>query len=365
MRRRKLLLVVGLVVVVVVAVFAGKQVLRTMGVLDPPTSPGATSSYALEDIYNRLASGAAGGQSTFTEPTTGPGTGTMHTLNEIMGVAPAKDDVNGAVPGEVLTGKTYWGLRTDGTWGPQAGTAATGSNVSGPNGSKTFSIPDGTYAGKTATANDSHLLAGNIAQGVNIFGVTGSYAVTSCTGNATTADVLYPKTFSNSSSTGLTGQRYGGCMCTSTGTMYGTRWCDNGDGTVTDLTTCLVWLKKASWGGTKPWREEGDWSHNDDANTRAGLLSAADATAGLSDGSAVGDWRLPTKTELYGLANGPEAVSAGNMRAFTGVQSFNYWSSTTYAGYTDDAWVVNLVNGNVGHDYKNYNSYVWPVRGGQ
>ena len=45
--------------------------------------------------------------------------------------------------------------------------------------------------------------------------------------------------------------RYGGCTCT--GTMFGKRWCDNGDGTVTDLTTCLVWLKKADWGGQKVW----------------------------------------------------------------------------------------------------------------
>ena len=41
------------------------------------------------------------------------------------------------------------------------GTAAAGSNVNGPNGSKTFTIPDGLYAGsKTATANDTNLVAG-------------------------------------------------------------------------------------------------------------------------------------------------------------------------------------------------------------
>lgn len=37
--------------------------------------------------------------------------------------------------------------------------------------------------------------------------------------------------------------------CTCKGTLYENRWCDNGNGTVTDLTTCLVWLKKADWGG--------------------------------------------------------------------------------------------------------------------
>jgi hypothetical protein len=60
-----------------------------------------------------------------------------------MGVAPAADNTDGAVPAEVLTGKTYWSLRTDGTWGPQTGTAAVRNNVNGPDGAKTFSIPDG------------------------------------------------------------------------------------------------------------------------------------------------------------------------------------------------------------------------------
>ena len=45
----------------------------------------------------------------------------MHTLDDIMGVAPAVDNTNGAVPAQVLTGKTTWGL-TNGEWGPITGT---------------------------------------------------------------------------------------------------------------------------------------------------------------------------------------------------------------------------------------------------
>ena len=116
----------------------------------------------------------------------------------------------------------------------------------------------------------------------------------------------------------ITGTRYGGCTCR--GTMIGTRWCDNGDGTVTDLIgydgkgECLVWLKKADWGGTKPWRNDSTdcdsptYTCYDDAHQRAGLLYAGATDADLSDGSVEGDWRLPTKTELSGLANGTEAV---------------------------------------------------------
>ena len=51
--------------------------------------------------------------------------------------------------------------------------------------------------------------------------------------------------------------------------------------------------------------------------------------------------------------------------AFSDVQSNNYWSSTTNANNTDNAWNVNLYNGNVNNDNKTNNNYVWPVRGGE
>ena len=149
--------------------------------------------------------------------------------------------------------------------------------------------------------------------------------------------------------------------CTCKGTLVGTRWCDNGDGTVTDMTTCLIWLKKADWGGSKKWE---DCTTHDDVHTRAGLLSAGATGANLSDGSAVGDWRLPTKTELYNLAHGTEAVLFGNMRAFTGVQPSYYWSSTTYEGDSTIAWVVYMDDGGVVSNGKGNVNYVWPVRSG-
>ena len=47
-------------------------------------------------------------------------------------------------------------------------------------------------------------------------------------------------------------------------------------------------------------------------------------------------------------------------------QSDNYWSSTTYAPNTTNAWNVNFNNGNVNNDNKTINPYyVRPVRGGQ
>jgi len=47
------------------------------------------------------------------------------------------------------------------------------------------------------------------------------------------------------------------------------------------------------------------------------------------------------------------------------VASGNYWSSSSYAPNTDNAWVVNMNNGNLNADNKSNSNYVWPVRAGE
>ncbi|MBF0476196.1 MAG: hypothetical protein HQK59_10245, partial [Deltaproteobacteria bacterium] len=59
------------------------------------------------------------------------------------------------------------------------------------------------------------------------------------------------------------------------------RWCNNHDGTVTDMTTGLVWLFDARWGGMYPlWTE----SQQDTAYDRASLVQNGNP-ASLIDGS--------------------------------------------------------------------------------
>jgi len=164
----------------------------------------------------------------------------------------------------------------------------------------------------------------------------------------------------------------------------GGRWCDNGNGTVTDTTTCLVWLKYADWGGTKPWRSgetdcsSPDYTCHDDAYTRVAILASGETISTgpvyLDDGSSQGDWRLPTKTELYNIINeGGETVSFSNQQLFEGVPSSSiyYWSSTTQSSESSEsdwAW-IGTMSGD-GKDWvglKSYygDKYVWPVRGEQ
>ena len=173
--------------VIVIALFSTVLgVYAATGTTDSPDTPANTNSYTLEDIYQRLDVGTDGSQSTFTEPSVAPGTGSMHTLDQIMGIAPELD-ASGATADDVLATKTFWGL-TSGEWGLQTGSIAAGSDVSGADGSKTFSIPDGIYRSKTATCNDSDLIAKNIKYGVEIFGVTGAHLFSSWSLHTTTAE---------------------------------------------------------------------------------------------------------------------------------------------------------------------------------
>ena len=153
------------------------------------------------------------------------------------------------------------------------------------------------------------------------------------------------------------------------------RWCDNLDGTVTDLLggpdgkgQCLVWLKDADCIGEKEWVDSSTWN---DAQTESGILydgsthfSGGDCS--LSDGSVEGDWRLPTLSELKALTSGTEPVLYNTPRAFTGIPPAEYWTSTTDASYTHQAYGVFLLTGLVWPGTKDVTSWhVWPVRGGQ
>lgn len=95
------------------------------GDLEPPAGPDDPGSamYTLEDVYNRLDTGVGGAKRTggFVEPIEPPAsTGRM--IDEVVNKLPAADDTEGAVPADVVSGKTFWGLNTkDGKWGLQTG----------------------------------------------------------------------------------------------------------------------------------------------------------------------------------------------------------------------------------------------------
>jgi hypothetical protein len=131
------------------------------------------------------------------------------------------------------------------------------------------------------------------------------------------------------------------------------RFTDNGDGTVTDELTGLMWLKDADCFGVRTWTQA-----LSDAN------NLASGSCGLSDGSDAGDWYLPNVNELESPVNAEESNSATwlNGQGFTDVQAINYWSATTYADDTGGAWNVDMWDGRAFANNKSGSLYVWPVR---
>jgi hypothetical protein len=80
------------IVGVLLGVLLSSAVIVLAGSREPPAGPGdaASQMYTLEQIYDRLDGGAATAKmTTFTEPSSGPGSGTMRTLDEIMAKIPA------------------------------------------------------------------------------------------------------------------------------------------------------------------------------------------------------------------------------------------------------------------------------------
>jgi len=119
---------------------------------------------------------------------------------------------------------------------------------------------------------------------------------------------------------------------------------DNGNGTVTDTLTGLIWLKQAdcisqTWSGAL-----------------AAVKMLASGQCGLSDASAAGSWRMPNRNEMQSLADRSQnnqadwldenftSTIAGVMArapVFANFVQFQYyWTSSTDAANTSEAWTV-------------------------
>ena len=127
------------------------------------------------------------------------------------------------------------------------------------------------------------------------------------------------------------------------------RFKDNGNGTITDRLTGLMW-EKTPINGTVDW--SGAFGRMDTINT--GKLG------GYSD------WRLPNVNELTSLLNYGQANPASwlNTQGFIGIQDEVYWSSSTQTGSTSSVWLVKRTDGLVLPGSKTGSNYVLAVRGG-
>ncbi|NTV27271.1 MAG: DUF1566 domain-containing protein [Methanothrix sp.] len=138
------------------------------------------------------------------------------------------------------------------------------------------------------------------------------------------------------------------------------RFTDNGDDTMTDNLTGLMWTKNGKAPGPTTCGPGTLKSWQDALNYVRCLNTTENGYLGYTD------WRLPNVNELESLVNAEQSNIGLWLRSqgFTYVYSDSYWSSTSLAGYEGYALTVFLQSGEFGTALKSNAIYVWPVRAG-
>ena len=78
--------------------------------------------------------------------------------------------------------------------------------------------------------------------------------------------------------------------------------------------------------------------------------------------NGVSGWRLPTQKELLdAYAHGIKIAARANWMTLANMQA-GFWSASSYSDGSNNAWVVNLGNGNTYNDFKHYTYAVVCVR---
>lgn len=131
------------------------------------------------------------------------------------------------------------------------------------------------------------------------------------------------------------------------------RFTDNGDGTVTDNATGLMWVKDPSQLG-------GNFG-------TPAVPSAMNWNTAIDDCEALSyaghnDWRLPNIFELISIITWQKNYLAIDESFFENIQGSPYWSSTTWKAGDTDKWYVDFAYGQVGKWFNGIGSFAIPVR---
>ncbi|MDB5258849.1 MAG: hypothetical protein JWO73_57 [Candidatus Taylorbacteria bacterium] len=116
---------------------------------------------------------------------------------------------------------------------------------------------------------------------------------------------------------------------------------DNGDGTITDNLTGLIWQKcSAGLSGT-------DCSAGDST-----FMTSAAAVAVCESLALTGqaDWRLPNIRELLSIMDYSVSNPSTNSTYFPNTMLGAYWSSSAYANHPTYSWLAYFDRGDTGYD---------------
>ena len=347
--KNNLFKLINLIITVLVSALITSAVIKA-GTLTPAAVPAATS-YTLTDIYTRLTTNAAAtlGNHVFA-PAAVPA-GTLYTLTQVYNAIPTID------PTKVLAGTTYLGI---------AGTITDiGQQTITPTITNT-TITAGYHDGTGYCEGDADLVAGNIKNAVNIFGVAGTYSGGQIDWSLQ-KNVRYDDW---KDSGGVTGEYTG----------EETTWIQTDAGgdaakSVTDNFVTISLNSNEVWQDTETdlyWSDRtADLIDNEFDVSACNFTAAGDANddpacdnydpgAGYSEDNDVSanefclnlgldadndavletDWRLPSQKELQqAYING----SANNLPSVVG--GFYFWSATENSGNAGEAWYVSLAYG--------------------
>jgi len=135
----------------------------------------------------------------------------------------------------------------------------------------------------------------------------------------------------------------------------GPRFKDNGDGTITDNATGLMWVKEpGACGGA---------FGSPGSPSQMTWNNAIDNCLAL-DYAGHNDWRLPNIKELASIIDYEVWLPSIDSVFFPYTQNWYYWSSTTYFPASASAWAIYFMDGSI--DYYNTKTidtfFVRPVR---
>jgi hypothetical protein len=306
-----------------IAILVSVSIVHAIGTLTPIGTAGDDTQYTLNDIYHKLTTGADAveGQGQFITPGGVPNA-SFRTLTEIYDVIPEWRTISNLttlfdagyyeagdlsiIDTDLIENNIRDGITIFGIEGTVVDADDIPAQTISPN---STNIPYGVYDATTLDAVDTDLIAENIKQGVTIFGIEGELEE---------GEKGLPKTGQTISYvTNDDGDLENGLALSYT---------DNGDGTVTDNATGLIWQKDGAYIASS-------WSN--------AISYCANNTPGLPGT----DWRLPNIKELYSILDYGKVNPAINA-VFTNTANNWYWSSTTWFTATTSAWSLNFAAGN-------------------
>jgi hypothetical protein len=162
---------------------------------------------------------------------------------------------------------------------------------------------------------------------------TGSACTAYSTTNCTTPEICYrPGTAACADPTWAQWPMPNGQTDVTAGAPNLERYTDNGDDTVTDNVTGLIWQRTILETETYTW-------DNAMGHCKTGTFSGRS------------DWHLPSEIELLSIVDYSRKTPSINTTAFPGTPSTDFWSSSPLVGVPNYAWAVQFDTGGPGNYY--------------